>query len=495
MTLYALGLETKEKILDDMQKAASGEMVDTTASSHSYEEILNIKFKVILSSDMYQKTSDGSYENLSETDAGLSYLYDNSDIELKITGIIRPNEGTMSSAASSGGLGYTEKLADLIIEKTSENELLKEQLGNEETDVLTGLPFNSENMTSEKKISLVKEYFSTLNDEKKAEIYVEIQSIPSQEYIDSAVNGILSQTTEEELKEMIKQAITQQMSLDEERINEYVDNMSEETVNEHVTEIITESVTRQYAENVASQFSSLPPAAIAAMFDEREFSDDDYERFFSLFSDDIVSDSTYNENLEKLGYVDKENPSSVAIYSETFENKDKISELIEEYNNGVENQDDKITYTDYIALLMSSITTIIDAISYVLIAFVTISLVVSSIMIGIITYISVLERTKEIGILRSIGASKRDISRVFNAETLIVGFVAGIIGIAITLLFIAVINIILHSLTGIETLNAVLPVAAAVILVAISMFLTFIAGLIPSRIAAKKDPVIALRTE
>lgn len=495
MTLYALGLETKEKILDDMQKAASGEMVDTTASSHSYEEILNIKFKVILSSDMYQKTSDGSYENLSETDAGLSYLYDNSDIELKITGIIRPNEGTMSSAASSGGLGYTEKLADLIIEKTSENELLKEQLGNEETDVLTGLPFNSENMTSEKKISLVKEYFSTLNDEKKAEIYVEIQSIPSQEYIDSAVNGILSQTTEEELKEMIKQAITQQMSLDEERINEYVDNMSEETVNEHVTEIITESVTRQYAENVASQFSSLPPAAIAAMFDERDFSDDDYERFFSLFSDDIVSDSTYNENLEKLGYVDKENPSSVAIYSETFENKDKISELIEEYNNGVENQDDKITYTDYIALLMSSITTIIDAISYVLIAFVTISLVVSSIMIGIITYISVLERTKEIGILRSIGASKRDISRVFNAETLIVGFVAGIIGIAITLLFIAVINIILHSLTGIETLNAVLPVAAAVILVAISMFLTFIAGLIPSRIAAKKDPVIALRTE
>ena len=158
-------------------------------------------------------------------------------------------------------------------------------------------------------------------------------------------------------------------------------------------------------------------------------------------------------------------------------------------------KEDQISYTDYVALLMSSITTIINAISYVLIAFVAISLVVSSIMIGIITYISVLERTKEIGILRSIGASKQDISRVFNAETLIEGFAAGVIGIGIALLLLIPINLIVHHLTGISNLNAILPWLGGVLLVLISMALTFIAGLIPSGLAAKKDPVVALRTE
>ena len=187
-------------------------------------------------------------------------------------------------------------------------------------------------------------------------------------------------------------------------------------------------------------------------------------------------------------------PSAVNIYVSTFADKDAVAEIIEDYNNGVE-KDDKINYTDYVGLIMSSVTTIIDVISYVLIAFVAISLVVSSIMIGIITYISVLERTKEIGILRAIGASKRDISRVFNAETIIVGFGAGIIGIMVTILLCVPINAIVHSLTGIYSINAVLPASAAVILVLISMGLTVIAGLIPSKVAANKDPVVALRTE
>jgi putative ABC transport system permease protein len=195
-----------------------------------------------------------------------------------------------------------------------------------------------------------------------------------------------------------------------------------------------------------------------------------------------------------LGNVDKASPSAIYLYASSFENKDMISEFIADYNDSVD-EVDKIDYTDYVALLMSSITTIINAISYVLIAFVAISLVVSSIMIGIITYVSVLERTKEIGILRAIGASKKDISRVFNAETLIIGFTAGLIGILVTLLLLIPINIILHTLTGIEILSAQLPVGGAVILVFISMLLTFIAGLIPSRVAAKKDPVTALRTE
>ena len=192
--------------------------------------------------------------------------------------------------------------------------------------------------------------------------------------------------------------------------------------------------------------------------------------------------------------MDIESPSVISIFANTFENKDEIAALITEYNKD-KSEEERIEYTDYVAILMSSITTIIDAISYVLIAFVAISLVVSSIMIGIITYISVLERTKEIGILRSIGASKKDISRVFNAETLIVGFGAGAIGIVITYIFDAIITAILHALTGINTLNAILLPEYALILVAISMILTFVAGLIPSGIAAKKDPVVALRTE
>lgn len=198
--------------------------------------------------------------------------------------------------------------------------------------------------------------------------------------------------------------------------------------------------------------------------------------------------------LSKLGYVDFTKPTAINIYPKDFESKDVISDIISEYNKD-QDEENQITYTDTVGLLLSSVTTIINAISYILIAFVSISLVVSSIMIGIITYISVLERTKEIGILRAIGASKRDISHVFNAETLIVGFVAGALGIGITLLLIIPVNIIIRNVTGIATIGASLPAAGAVILVAISMLLTFIAGLFPSRIAAKKDPVVALRTE
>ena len=208
----------------------------------------------------------------------------------------------------------------------------------------------------------------------------------------------------------------------------------------------------------------------------------------------MTTSATYSSNLEKLGYVDMSKPSSISIYPKDFESKDKIAQIISDYNR-LQPEEDKITYTDTVAMLMSSVTTIVNVVSYVLIAFVAISLIVSSIMIGIITYISVLERTKEIGILRAIGASKRDVSRVFNAETLIIGFCAGAIGILITLLLNGVVNIILHSLTGVMSLNATLPVLGAVILVLISMALTLIAGLIPSGIAAKKDPVIALRTE
>lgn len=210
-----------------------------------------------------------------------------------------------------------------------------------------------------------------------------------------------------------------------------------------------------------------------------------------------TTDATYEGNLELIGAVDTESPTSIKIYAKDFESKESVVSLISDYNKRMESEgreEDSIQYTDIVGLMMSSVSTIIDAISYVLIAFVSISLVVSSIMIGIITYISVLERTKEIGVLRAIGASKRDVSRVFNAETLIIGFASGALGIAVTLLLCIPANAIIKNLVDISNI-ARLPWVGAVVLVLISMFLTFIAGLIPSRIAARKDPVDALRTE
>lgn len=203
---------------------------------------------------------------------------------------------------------------------------------------------------------------------------------------------------------------------------------------------------------------------------------------------------SFENNLNTLGVSDLDEPSSILFYAKGFDEKEALVEILDEYNASRKTDSEKIQYTDYVGLMMSSITTIINSISYVLIAFVTISLIVSSIMIGIITYISVLERTKEIGILRSIGASKRDISRVFNAETLIVGFTSGIIGIAVTVLLDIPITMIIKSLTDLDIV-AMLPLGGGIILVIISMLLTLIAGLIPSRMAAKRDPVVALRSE
>jgi putative ABC transport system permease protein len=208
----------------------------------------------------------------------------------------------------------------------------------------------------------------------------------------------------------------------------------------------------------------------------------------------VFSDSTYEENLISIGYIDLESPAAINLYASSFENKDVIVEAIDNYNKDVDELK-QIKYTDYLGIMMSSITTIINAITYVLIAFVAISLIVSSIMIGVITLISVQERTKEIGILRAIGASKKNVSSMFNAETMIVGFASGLLGIVVTYLLCIPINMILHHLTGINNLSAVLPVSGAIILVIISVLLTLISGIIPSRSAAKKDPVVALRTE
>jgi len=321
-----------------------------------------------------------------------------------------------------------------------------------------------------------------------------LASLPSEEYLSQALAGALGSMSKEEQDATLISAFSMQMGVDESSVADYVANLSDEEKANYLTQMMTLKITEQYAEGVKAQLSMLTMDQLASQFDAAAYTDAQLAFLHDNLMPASVSDSTYEENLRKLGYVDKSNPSAINIFARTFEDKDVIAELIAEYNENA-GEENEISYTDYVALLMSSITTIISAISYVLIAFVAISLVVSSIMIGIITYISVLERTKEIGILRSIGASKRDISRVFNAETLIVGFTSGAIGIGVTLFFNMIINVILHALTGIPNLNAVLPAEGGVILVIISMVLTFVAGLIPAGIAARKDPVVALRTE
>ncbi len=284
---------------------------------------------------------------------------------------------------------------------------------------------------------------------------------------------------------------------DDEKINDvlqYFKNMGVSEKAKLIKTFMSAAGTQENAKTsqIVQQMAKLTETQLAEQFDNYLSSASD--KVLLTMYDSYISPGELDDNLNAFGIVSVDAPSSIAIYADSFENKDNISACIEHYNEKAE-ENDKITYTDYVGLLMSSVTTIVNVISYVLIAFVAVSLIVSSIMIGIITYISVLERTKEIGILRAIGASKRNISQVFNAETFIIGLFSGIIGIAVTLMILLPGNMIIHSLAGTDDISASLPVVSAFILIALSIVLTLIGGLIPAKKAAKQDPVKALRTE
>ena len=505
LALYALGLRTEDEILEGLKKLTGEAEKETDSSaatakeqkSWTYEELCRMSYRLLLRSECYQKQG-GVYGDMTKTELGLDYLYNNNAIgtELKVVGILRPNADATSTILT-GTIGYTAALTDYAIEKTAKSDLLKEQLQTPETDVLTSLPFRTEEdkeLTNAEKKAAVDEYLAGLGTIEKASIGTQILSIPTSEATAAAVEQMMAETTD--LTSLIVQAMVQQYNFDEATARSYVDSMTEEKKAELATAIFTAQFVLQYKMRMEAQLSVKTAEEICAMLDAAlsEMSDTDYATIHDTFLPKQYSDSTYEENLKLLGNVEKDSPSEIRLYSATFEDKDMVADLIEKYNQTV-SEKQQISYTDYVALLMSSVTTIVNAITYVLIAFVAISLVVSSIMIGIITYISVLERTKEIGILRAIGASKKDVSRVFNAETLIVGFVAGMIGILITLGLNVIINLILFRLTGIAALHATLPVGGAIALVLISMALTFIAGLFPSGFAAKRNPVEALRSE
>ena len=495
MTLYALGLEPKESINAIMDAATEGAELEKSESKWSYEDICGTDFRVILNSDCYSyDEATGLYTDLRDTDAGLRYLYDNA-LTLKVTGIIRPNENAQS-AMLSGSIAYTKGLTDHVVEHSQGSSVIADQLDNPNTDILTGLPFkaNTGNLSDEEKAVELHDYLSGLNEKAKAAAYMKIMSIPPQDQLDAMTAEAMQGYTRPDIEAAMMQALTEQMGVDETTVQSYLTSMSDEEINELFTASVTEQVKAQYAAQAQQQLAAMEPVQLAAALDQAL---DGYTAEQSaLYYDEIMvfSDSTYEGNLSKLGYVDLESPTAINIYASSFENKDVIENAITEYNKGVEELS-QIKYTDYVGIMMSSITTIINAITYVLLAFVAISLVVSSIMIGVITLISVQERTKEIGILRAIGASKGDVSSMFNAETVIIGFASGLLGVGITYLLCIPINFILHRLTGIANLNALLPWPAAVVLILISIALSLIAGLIPSRSAAKKDPVDALRTE
>ena len=501
LALYALGLRTEKEIMDALMAASKGEVLDTTeAKSWSYEELCDMEFRLFLQSECYQQQLDGTYKDYSKDQADLKFLFDsNLGIDLKISGIVRPGENT-SSSILSGTIAYTSELTKYAIEKTATSKLIQDQIANPDVDILTGKPFKPADAAKLTDAQKKEAVINALNNAEmdpltKMALFTALISTPSEEQVKQALDEqILAAGSIQKFAAMALAQQTPGMTVEAALEAIQKAGMDDETLYHTLYDPFKEVFTQQYAQakqqeikDDPSKMMTLAGQAIATLDDKS---------FASLYDEHLenYSDSTYEKNLVLLGNVSLDSPSAINLYCDTFENKDLIAELIEEYNGTVK-EEQQIKYTDYVALLMSSVTTIVDAITYVLIAFVAISLVVSSIMIGIITYISVLERTKEIGILRAIGASKKDIRRVFNAETLIVGFVAGALGIGITLGLNVVINIILFNLTGLANLKAVLPTTAAFILVGISMALTLIAGIFPSGFAAKRNPVEALRTE
>jgi putative ABC transport system permease protein len=461
----------------------------------SYEDICNTEFHTVLPSDCYAlDESTGLYTDLRETQAGLKYLYDNGTT-LKVSGIIRPSKDSVSSMLS-GSIGYTSELTEYIVENSRNSAALQAQLADTSTDIFTGLPFqeNTGDLTDDEKADAFKDYIASLDEKEKAAAYVKMMSIPSDDEINAMVSQTMNGMTRADMEDAMAQALTSQTGMAEEEVSEYTASMSDEDLTEIFEQILTEQAKSEYAAQVETQLSSMSSEQLSAAMD-LALPDLTAEQLVSCY-DEILefSDSTYEDNLQELGYVDLDSPSSINLYASSFEDKDVIEDAIAAYNENVDDLE-KISYTDYVGLMMSSVTAIINAITYVLIAFVAISLIVSSIMIGVITLISVQERTKEIGILRAIGASKKNVSRMFNAETVIIGFTSGALGVLITYLLCIPINLVLHHLTGINNLNAFLPIPVALILIGISVLLTLISGVIPSRSAAKKDPVVALRSE
>ncbi len=595
--LYFLGYRDMEELYDVISKVMSGEDVDLNNEPMeiTYDDILNIEFKLVNPSDKYKFNSKYDiYEDMSEDEKYMENIYNKSE-KLKIVGIAIRKEG-VNSMTLSPGIAYKKELINHIIDKSKNSKIVQKQLTRKDIDVFSGKKFDSDNKKndldfedmitvdrdmlssafgmniSEEDIknittsaiteissditadtsgakkafedtlvelsnnmfdnalssgkvtihmsevdSYMSEFLDSDETKKKLSDLEEKYVVPSSAYLEvyrpllkgimtayiQAYNGIdSSQTTDQsDMGALISKTVASPIIdsiIKSDPVKGTVELMGTKMTEAVMQkEILTEvgNLSATLVTKIASGFN-VKPEKIAAAF-KFNLSEDELRRLMSaMMGGDNTSSA--QSNLLTLGYQDREDPTMISIYFKDFDAKERVLKFIDDYNDAMEklgDEDKLINYSDTAGLLMSSVKKIINSISYALMAFVSISLVVSSIMIGIITYISVLERTKEIGILRAIGSSKRNISSIFNAETFIIGLLSGLFGIGITLALIPVINYTIHTLTDNYDINAVLPIVGAVSLILLSIILTIIGGLIPSKKASRQDPVIALRTE
>lgn len=551
--LYTLGLRDYselDKMIEQFSKEESVEIPDNS-NSYSYKDILGIEFKLVNAADYYQYDSNYNvYKDKKDDQNYMKNLIENGE-NIKIVGIVQPKDSANATMLQSG-IGYPAALTTHVIKQAASSEIIKKQLDNPNIDVFTGKDFNDRN-----KNQLDLNSLFTVDEEILKSAFTFDQSKLSMEDLDLSqikldssilptidVNNIFSDMkiniSQDNIESFTKAIITQFQEylkenelMDPTKINEYfraflqteqaqklfqnemvkiiqTSGLTEQFENQlqivmaQYTDTISKSLQQQISMQMTRQMDNLVYSmqdaikidtsafakAIKMNMNEEELT----ELLMSLMTSEV---SSYDGNLKSLGYVDFNKPSAINIYPKDFENKQNVINILDKYNNDIKNVDEDkvISYTDYVGTLMSSVTDIINVISYVLIAFVAISLIVSSIMIGVITYISVLERKKEIGILRAIGASKRNISQVFNAETFIIGLLAGVLGIVITLFLLIPGNALIHEVAGNTSISAALPIGGAIILIILSVILTMVGGLIPSKKAAQEDPVTALRSE
>ena len=500
VTLYTLGLRDQSELEGMMASVMAGESfdIDTGDLSFSYDELMGMQFSLMTAPEFYQKNDDGTWTDMRGDQDYMESAVENAP-KLKIVGILKPDADSLISSTRSGGIGYTHALTEYMIDKVNSSEIVRQQQENPDVDVFTGIDFpqadeeEKQAMSQEEAMDMLT---GMLSEEQRVKLNRGIMSLLTEEQQAEIQSAMMGMVPEEQMNEIVMGLLTPEQLMQIQSGADMTSLLTDEQKAQMSAQIAASLTPEQSAELSAKMNGMAEPAKLYTVF-MQVLTTDQLRELMDMTKEPETTDATYDGNLKLLGVADLSEPSSMQIYATDFESKEKITQLIEKYNDSKISEDDQadvINYTDYVGLMMSSISDIINAISYILIAFVAISLVVSSIMIGIITYISVLERTKEIGILRAMGASKRDISNVFNAETLIVGFSAGVIGIGVTLLLNIPINIIIENITGIANV-ALLPWQGGVILVVISMLLTLIAGLVPAGVAAKKDPVEALRTE
>ncbi len=557
--LYTLGLRDYSELEKMIQQFSKEEDVDVpdNIESFTYNDMLGITFKLVNATDYYQyDKSYNVYKDKTDDQKYMKNLIQNGE-DIKIVGVVQPTESASATMLKTG-IGYPATLTTHVIEQAKSSEIVQKQLENTNIDIFTGKEFSSKennkldmNSLFTVDAKMLQKAFTFDQSKLKfdmgnldlSQLQLDTSTLPaldfnsifkdmkiniSQEQVNAMSQNIMTQfqqyvkdngfTNSDEMNsyfmkylqtESAQSLIQSEMTklLQESGLTEQFQTQLQkqmQTIMAQYMSTITKSMQEQISAQMTKQMGSLAASmqdaikidasafgkAIKMNMDTDELS----ELMMSLMTTET---SSYDGNLKNLGYADFDKPSGINIYPKDFENKQKVIDILDNYNEDMKkvDEDKVISYTDYVGTLMSSVTDIINVISYVLIAFVAISLVVSSIMIGVITYISVLERKKEIGILRAIGASKKNISQVFNAETFIIGLLAGVLGIVITLILLIPSNMLIHEIAGNVDVSATLPVAGGVILIVLSVILTLIGGLIPSKKAAQEDPVTALRTE